>query len=165
MASGHGEYSELADEREFFDACKKSSKMVCLFYLTSSERCKIVDKHLTALAPKHLETRFVHVNAEKVPFLTSRLNIRVIPTIAIVVNSKTVDYVRGFDDLGGTDEFTTEMLEWRLAQGGVISYSGDLKKPPTAKKQTNSTTILGRPAKKIIRGKEGDDSSDDDDDW
>uniref|UniRef100_A0A914VYS7 Thioredoxin domain-containing protein 9 n=1 Tax=Plectus sambesii TaxID=2011161 RepID=A0A914VYS7_9BILA len=161
MTNGHGEYSELADEREFFDACKKSTKLVCQFYLSSSERCKIVDKHLSALARTHLETRFVHINAEKVPFLTSRLNIRVIPTIAIVVDSKTVDYIRGFDDLGGTDEFTTEMLEWRLAQGGVIAYSGDLKKRPVAQKQP-SKTVLGRPTKKNIRGKDADESSDDD---
>jgi len=159
LTNGHGEYSELADEREFFDACKKSTKLVCQFYLPSTERSKIVDKHLRALAPKHMETRFVHINAEKVPFLTQRLNIRVIPTIAIVVDSKTVDYIRGFDDLGGVDDFSTEMLEWRLARSAVIIYAGDLTKPPVAHKQSN--TILGRPPKKTIRGND-DDSSDDD---
>ena len=29
-------------------------------------------------------------------------------------------------DLGNTDEFTTEMLEWRLARSDLINYTGDL---------------------------------------
>lgn len=99
--AGHGEYSELADEKAFFEACKKSERLVCHFYLGSSPRCEIVDKHLRLalaltdtmligdcvhrlLARKHLETRFVCAKADKFPFLTSRLNIRVIPTIALV---------------------------------------------------------------------------------
>jgi len=39
-------------------------------------RCKIVDKHLALLAPKHMETKFCKINAEKCPFLTDRLKIR-----------------------------------------------------------------------------------------
>lgn len=49
------------------------------------------------------------------PFLTKRLKIRVIPTIVVIIDAKIVDYVRGFDDLGGNDEFRTETLEWRLS--------------------------------------------------
>ncbi|PIO74796.1 hypothetical protein TELCIR_03181 [Teladorsagia circumcincta] len=85
------------------------------------DRCKIVDKHLDILARKHTGTRFIHVNAEKVPFIVTRLNIRVIPTIAIVKDQQTIDYIRGFDDLGGIDDFKTEVvLETRLAKSGVI---------------------------------------------
>lgn len=53
----HGLYSEIAEEKEFFDVCKKSDKVVCHFYRASTWRCKIVDKHLNLLAPRHLETR------------------------------------------------------------------------------------------------------------
>lgn len=49
------------------------------------------------------------------PFLATRLKIRVIPTIVVIIDAKTVDYIRGFDDLGGKDEFRTETLEWRLS--------------------------------------------------
>ena len=31
----------------------------------------------------------------------------------------------GFDELGGTDEFSTEELEERLAKAQVISYEGE----------------------------------------
>ncbi|VDO38764.1 unnamed protein product [Haemonchus placei] len=120
LSIGHGTYSEVADEKEFFEATKKSKNVVCLFYLDGNMRCKIVDKHLKILAVKHTGTRFIHVNAEKVPFLVTRLNIRVIPTIAIVKDQQTIDYIRGFDDLGGIDDFKTEVLENRIARSGVI---------------------------------------------
>ena len=56
-SKGHGVYSEIAEEKEFFEVCKKSDKVVCHFYRESTWRCKIVDKHLALLAPRHLETR------------------------------------------------------------------------------------------------------------
>ena len=36
----------------------------------------------------------------------------------------------GFDELGGKDDFSTEMLEWRLGCAAVIHYSGNLLEPP-----------------------------------
>ena len=117
------------------------------------------------MAPKHLETKFCKINAEKCPFLTQRLRIKVIPTLALIKDAKTRDYIVGFTDLGNTDEFSTEMLEWRLAQSEIINYSGDLMTPPDAGKATKkTTTILGKPKSKIIKqGNRGDESSDEDD--
>lgn len=74
IAMGHGEYSELADEKEFFDVSKKSPNIVCHFYKNDSPRCKIVDHHLKALCKKHLETKFCTLDVEKAPFLTGKLN-------------------------------------------------------------------------------------------
>lgn len=85
-------------------------------------RCKILDKHLAILAKKHVETKFFKLNAEKAPFLTERLRIKVIPTLALLIDGKSKDYVVGFTDLGNTDEFSTEMLEWRLGCADVINY-------------------------------------------
>jgi hypothetical protein len=133
--NGHGEYSELVDEKEFFEVSKKSENIVCHFYRDGAERCKIVDKHLKILASKHLEARFCKVNAEKCPFLTQRLRIKIIPSIALVKDSKTKDYIVGFTDLGNCDDFSTEMMEWRIAQSGAIDYNGDLLTPPDNKKR------------------------------
>merc|ERR1719199_888692 len=72
LSNGHGTYEEIAGEpldKEFFKAAKKSKRTVVHFYRNSTERCKIVDMHLSQLAPKHIETRFVKINAEKCPFL------------------------------------------------------------------------------------------------
>lgn len=85
-------------------------------------RCQIVDKHLTILAKKHVETKFIKLNVEKAPFLSERLHIKVIPTLALLVDGKSKDYVVGFGDLGNNDDFPTEMLEWRLGCADVINY-------------------------------------------
>ena len=70
VLQGHGEYTEIPEEKDFFDVPKKSENVVCHFYRDDFFRCKIVDKHLAILAKKHMETKFVKINAEKCPFLT-----------------------------------------------------------------------------------------------
>eukprot|EP00850_Spirogloea_muscicola_P010293 SM000060S19625 [mRNA] locus=s60:249459:253983:+ [translate_table: standard] len=81
---------------------------------------KVVDRHLKELAARHLETRFVRLDAEKSPFLAERLRIFMLPTIAVVLDGKAVDYIVGFDELGGKDDFGTEVLERRLCKAGAI---------------------------------------------
>lgn len=160
LAKGHGEFAEISNEKEFFDICKQSENVVCHFYRDSTFRCKIVDKHLSLLAKKHVEARFIKLSVDKAPFLVERLKIRVLPTIVLVKDAKTKDYIVGFDDLGGHDEFSTEMMEWRIARAGVIDYNGDLLVPPesgAAKKKTGFVQ-----SKRTIRG--GTQSSDEDDD-
>jgi hypothetical protein len=93
------------------------------------------------------------------------LKIRVIPTIAVVKDSKTRDFIVGFTDLGNRDDFSTEMLEWRLAQCGVVDYSGDLLTPPDSKKSSDSkkkpvSYALGHERHKTIRGAASDSDSD-----
>jgi len=70
LLQGHGEYSELYDEKEFFEISKKSENIVCLFYKDDSQRCKIVDRHFKILAKRHIEARFCKLNVERCPFLT-----------------------------------------------------------------------------------------------
>jgi len=172
ISNGHGKYEEVPTEKEFFEATKKSKNVVAHFYIDSSFRCKIVDKHLNILAPKHLETKFLKINAEKSPFLTERLKIKIMPTICLIKDSLTVDYIKGFTDVGNKDDFSTEMLEWRIAQQKVIHYSGDLMTPPsengdrTALRGKSALTMFGKEKNKTIRGGEiGADDSEDEDDW
>ncbi|XP_023514797.1 thioredoxin domain-containing protein 9 homolog [Cucurbita pepo subsp. pepo] len=124
ISLGHGEYSEIPVEKDFFSVVKASDRVVCHFY-RENWPCKVMDKHLNILAKQHIETRFVKINAEKSPFLTEKLKIIVLPTLALVKNAKVEDYVVGFDELGGTDEFSTEELEERLAKSQVIFYEGE----------------------------------------
>ena len=119
-AAGHGEYSEIPEEKEFFTVTKGSDNCVIHFYRDETFRCKIFDKHFSLLAKKHVETRFCKINAEKCPFLCDRLKIRVIPTVLCIKNQQTTGQIVGFADLGNTDEFSTEMLEWRLAHVGLV---------------------------------------------
>ncbi|XP_008326283.1 thioredoxin domain-containing protein 9 isoform X2 [Cynoglossus semilaevis] len=158
LSKGHGEYREIANEKDFFSEVKDTPNVVCHFYKNTTFRCRILDKHLAILAKKHVETKFIKLNAEKAPFLVERLRIKVIPTLALVIDGKTKDYVVGFSDLGNTDEFSTEMLEWRLGCGNVIDYRGNLMEPPTQSQKPRSK--LTKLEKKTIRGK-GDSDSDD----
>ncbi|XP_028847280.1 thioredoxin domain-containing protein 9 [Denticeps clupeoides] len=162
LSKGHGEYREIPSEKDFFGEAKESKNVVCHFYRDSTFRCKILDKHLSILAKKHLETKFLKLNVEKAPFLTDRLRIKVLPTLALVKDGKTSDYVVGFSDLGNTDDFSTEMLEWRLGCSGVINYSGNILEPPaaTSKQRSKFTKV----EKKTIRGNYNDSDSDSDDD-
>ncbi|XP_069844632.1 thioredoxin domain-containing protein 9 [Dipodomys merriami] len=161
LSKGHGEYREIPSERDFFQEVKESKKVVCHFYRDSTFRCKILDRHLVILSRKHLETKFLKLNVEKAPFLCERLRIKVLPTLALIKDGKTQDYVVGFTDLGNTDDFTTETLEWRLGCSDILNYSGNLMEPPfqSQKKFGANFTKL---EKKTIQGKKYDSDSDDD---
>ena len=162
IAKGHGKYDEIPEEKEFFEECKKHERIVCHFYRDSTMRCKIVDKHLQILAPKHLEAKFLKINAEKAMFLCQRLRIKVLPTIALISDGKTKDFVVGFDDLGGVDDFPTEMLEWRLGVAEIIDYKGER---PILKGETNTGVLnFAKKKGKTIRGGGYEDDDDEDDD-
>lgn len=160
LLKGHGEYREIPSEKDFFQEVKESKNVVCHFYRDTTFRCNIVDKHLTILAKKHVETKFIKLNAEKAPFLSEKLRIKIIPTMVLVKDGKAKDYIVGFDDLGSTDNFTTETLEWRLGCAAIIKYSGNLMEPPfQMQKKSGSITKMN---KRTIRGKNNDSDSDDD---
>jgi len=132
---GHGRYQEIADQKTWFEESKSNERMVCHFYRGTTKWCEYVDKHLEILAKKHLETRFIKIDAEKCNFLVERLNIVVMPTIIMTKNGMTEDRIEGFDELGGTENFSTGLLEARLAKKGAIEYDGDVKERLKAKKE------------------------------
>lgn len=117
--------------------------------------CKVMDKHLSILAKQHLETRFVKIHAEKSPFLAERLKIVVLPTLALIKNAKVDDYVVGFNELGGTDEFSTEELEERLAKSNIIVFEGESSTSRFKSKPSSNN-------RSIRQSRNGDDSDSDD---
>merc|ERR1719498_526124 len=64
---GHGEYREIAEDEFLKEVCG-SQWVVVHFYHPEFFRCKIIDKHLRLIAPKHLSCKFLTLNAEKAPF-------------------------------------------------------------------------------------------------
>ena len=62
-ARGHGAVREPADQAAFFAEVKTEARAVVHFYRGSNRRCDIVDAHLRALAPRHMETKFLRVDA------------------------------------------------------------------------------------------------------
>lgn len=67
------------------------------------------------------EVELLQINAEKAPFLVERLKIWMLPTLALVKQEKTTDYVVGFDELGGKDDFQTE-VSLSLTALPVVKY-------------------------------------------
>mmetsp|Transcript_6651 Transcript_6651/g.16641 ORF Transcript_6651/g.16641 Transcript_6651/m.16641 type:complete len:244 (+) Transcript_6651:107-838(+) len=118
---GHGEYAEIVED-EFLKTVTNSKLCVVHFYHRDFERCKVLDKHLPDLARKHFETKFVKINAEKARFFVEKLKVRMLPSLVFFLNGVAVDRMVGFDELGGSDEFETHVLERRIAQSGAIDF-------------------------------------------
>ena len=57
-----------------------------------------------------------------------------LPTLALVQNEKVIGYIVGFDELGGTDDFRTEVLAARLSRDGMVFLQRE-----------NSEQIVGNP--------------------
>ncbi|KAL1338312.1 hypothetical protein AAHE18_10G203000 [Arachis hypogaea] len=60
---GHGEYREIT-AGDFLAEVTGSEKVICHFYHKEFYRCKIMDKHLKSLSPKHIDTKFIKLDAE-----------------------------------------------------------------------------------------------------
>lgn len=116
----HGRYLQATTEQQVLDHTTSTKLSVVHFSHSAFNRCRIMDSHLEALAKKHFDTRFVHVDVEKAPFLVDRLKVRVLPCVIAFVDGKSVDRIEGFSELGNTDGFSTKMLEERLLACGVL---------------------------------------------
>ncbi len=120
LAAGHGEYREAPDQKRFFEELKPAPRAIVHFYRPVTRRCEILDRHLALLARKHVETKFLRVNAEKAPFVCERLKVWMLPTLVLVRDGRTDHSIVGFDELGGRDDFSTEDLERLLTHHGAL---------------------------------------------
>lgn len=162
-SQGNGEYRQVHGEKEFFNEVKDSERAVIHFFRSASIRCNVIDRHLSDLSKKHLETKFIKIDSEKSPFLVERLRIWMMPSIVIAIKGKTEHTICGFDEFGGIDDFSTEMCAYVLGKHSAIFHSG---KPP--EDPTSSKTMLSRfekSAKPIRQSKAVENLSDDDDWW
>lgn len=157
-ALGHGTYTELAGSdvaKAFFEASKQSARMVVHFYRPTTTVCDVFHAHLAKLAPKHLETRFLKINVEgcdqgsggAASYLVEKLGIIVMPTVIIIQDRKVEHHLHGFDELGGSTEFSTRALEYVLGVHGGIQMAEDAEVPqellPENQEGVNSIRIRG----------------------
>uniref|UniRef100_A0A1D1Z6R8 Thioredoxin domain-containing protein 9 n=1 Tax=Anthurium amnicola TaxID=1678845 RepID=A0A1D1Z6R8_9ARAE len=116
---GHGEFREI-NEGDFLGEVTGSEKVICHFYHREFYRCKIMDKHLKALAPRYIDTKFIKLDAENAPFFVAKLGIKTLPCVILFRNGISVDRLVGFQDLGSKDDFSTKTLENLLIRKGVL---------------------------------------------
>ena len=137
---GHGEYTEIV-ESEFLNAVIKSPRAVVHFYHRDFERCKAVDKNLSIVAPAVIGARFLRINADKAPFFTEKLKIKVLPTIVYFIDGKTVHTVTGFSEFGGNEDFYISEFVKSLNRHGLLkdsrpsAYERWLKTSPKVRSQ------------------------------
>ncbi|ESL10181.1 ATP binding protein-like protein [Trypanosoma rangeli SC58] len=124
LKKGHGKLQELTDPKEFFTAVEHSERVVVHFMRRSTLRCSILDRHLRAIAVKHFETRFCFVDVERLPVLAERFNVMMLPTLMLIEKKNTFHSIIGFDEFGGTDDFSTDTLVNVLSHYGMLNECG-----------------------------------------
>jgi len=121
VSNGHGSLTQITEQKEFFDAAKKSDKLIVVFSRNSNEHAKMLLEHMKKLASTHLEARFIYIEAENAPFLTDRFNIFMLPTIVCIADNQVKTQHNGLNDLDGSGKYTTGMLEYLLgAADGML---------------------------------------------
>merc|ERR1711907_542055 len=118
--NGHGKLMKINDQQEFFAAAKKSSRMVVIFTRNSNKYGKAMLEHMEVLCQKHLEARFLWVDAENAPFLTDRLNIYMLPTIVCIKDNKVDKQHNGLNEIDGSGKYSSGMLEYLLHTDGML---------------------------------------------
>ena len=149
LENGHGTYTELQGgqhggdvAKAFFDAAKRSPRLVVHFYRPTTRSCDAFHRTLAELAPKHPETKFVKVNVEGcddvreggagvgAKYLVEKLGVVVMPTLLVVKERQAVHQLRGFDELGGREGFTARELAHVLGGHGALTRRDDEEDPP-----------------------------------
>ncbi|PVU95093.1 hypothetical protein BB561_002056 [Smittium simulii] len=117
---GYLEYKEILQEKELMNLITKTEKIVVHYFHPNFKACKILDTHLEKLSQKILSARFVKANAENLPWLSKKINLRVLPCLVVYDRANVVDKLIGFDELGkGDDNFQTSSLEKWLDKTGI----------------------------------------------
>jgi len=130
MENGHGQFTEIKGDKEFFDAVKKSQKCAVHFYTKGSKFKDVMNAHFQVMAPAIMSVKFLRIDAESCPYLAEKLHILVMPTVVLVKNQKTEHSIIGFDELGGTTDFRTADLvnvfkQWKMLESGEGSKFAD----------------------------------------
>eukprot|EP01098_Paradermamoeba_levis_P012656 TRINITY_DN5576_c0_g1_i1.p1 TRINITY_DN5576_c0_g1~~TRINITY_DN5576_c0_g1_i1.p1 ORF type:complete len:157 (-),score=43.52 TRINITY_DN5576_c0_g1_i1:176-646(-) len=113
-------YTELQEEKDFVEAVKQHRRLICHFYHNDFPRCKILDKHLETVAQEHPEVVFAKIEAERAPFFSEKMKIKVLPCLLIFSKGQVVDRITGFEDFG-RDDFKTAVLVKRIGRSGILS--------------------------------------------
>ena len=72
IGKGHGQYREITQD-EFIQEITGSMSVICHFFHRDFQKCEIMNLHLSKLAQRHIESKFVRINAEKTPFFVEKV--------------------------------------------------------------------------------------------
>ena len=135
------------------------------FYHPDFHRCAVMDRHLEAMAPVHIEVRFLRIEAANAVWLSGKLGVRVLPCVVGWVDGKEVTRMLGFEGVG--EGCRTVDLEEALVRGGLLvreklGSQGNLSNHKNG--GGKDAGYLGWRGKQA-RGQKDKDEDGDDDDW
>lgn len=119
---GHGKLTELTDQKDFFQACQESERVVAIFTTPNSEHGATLSQHLEAVASKHQETRFLKLDAEKSPFLVEKLKIWMMPSTVLIKNEKCIHVLLGLQEISPSGQYDTWLVERVLFEHEMVSH-------------------------------------------
>eukprot|EP01083_Nonionella_stella_P064010 166456_1 len=120
LANNHGVIHEIIDQKQFFENVKSTKHVICLFYSKTSKWSNVFQEHLTLIARKHLECKFIQIESTHAPFLIERLNIWMMPTLVLAKNNKVSTQLRGLDWVAPHGKIHTVQLEQKLFEYGFL---------------------------------------------
>lgn len=120
LEQGHGSVETLSEEKEVINTCNNHKRVICHFYHDEFPRCKILDRHLSTLAAKHLEVKFIRMLATNSPFFTAKLGMKVLPTVICTLDGGIIHVFTGFEEFKG-DSITEHTLRAGLLKRGAIT--------------------------------------------
>ncbi|KAA6395950.1 MAG: putative Thioredoxin domain [Streblomastix strix] len=110
LHEGHGKINEVVEEKDFFNETRGVERCIVHFHRPQSKYSDLLGQHLQKLAELHIETKFVRINAEKSPFLCTRLGVTIIPTLSLIEKGKVAGKIEGLEAFGG-EKLTTHSVE------------------------------------------------------
>eukprot|EP00484_Ammonia_sp_Unknown_P017940 CAMPEP_0197021992 /NCGR_PEP_ID=MMETSP1384-20130603/2893_1 /TAXON_ID=29189 /ORGANISM="Ammonia sp." /LENGTH=283 /DNA_ID=CAMNT_0042449947 /DNA_START=102 /DNA_END=953 /DNA_ORIENTATION=- len=158
LANDHGRIHEIVDQKQFFENVKSTKHVICLFYSKTSKWAHILQEHLTLIARKHLECKFMQIEALHAPFLIERLNIWMMPTLVLAKDNKVSTQLRGLDWCAPDGKIETIRLEAKLFEYGFLEETY-LAIEKQMKK--NDGAVANKTKKKQQMQQQDDDSEDD----
>ncbi|MCJ1293877.1 hypothetical protein MMC34_005434 [Xylographa carneopallida] len=165
LSASHGTVTTLSSEKEVMEIVTATTRTLVHFYHPDFYRCAVMDRHLEAMAPVHVEVRFLRIEAANAAWLSGKLGVRVLPCIVGWVDGKEVTRMLGFEGVG--EGCRTADLEEALVRGGLLvrgklgSQGNFLSHKSGEAKDEGYLGWRGKQA----RGRKGNDENEDDDDW
>jgi len=160
LANNHGRIHEIMDQKQFFENVKSTKHVICLFYSKTSKWSHILQEHLTLIAQKHLECKFIQIESQYAPFLIERLNIWMMPTLVLAKANKVSTQLRGLDWCAPDGKIDTIRLEHKLFEYGFLEETY-LALEKQIKANGTDSFLSGGSKKKKQMQQQDDDSEDD----
>jgi len=157
---GHGKYTELNSDREFFEEVAKHDRcVVALFDANAQFDSGLVHAALERIAPIHLETKLCCISNDKAPMLSMHINVERLPVIFLVRAGKVVDKIPV------DRSFTAEGVAYELADKGFLDSDETVVHRQSKQQQQHGSSVRSGQMTNPHRMGSGAVDDDDDDDY